>query len=290
MKNTEGSAIDIYDLCTNVVSKCKDIDEILAYTYLLKFAIDGKIKYYYGVRYGNVRVGISPIKDIWQVYFSSSKEVKILLEDGYLPFEVIIHKTFKDIKKAIAYEVQFLTKLNVSNREDFINKVSHWPCAQINLGRKASEERKLAMSKISSEAQSDPEYRKMRAKDAKERWADPEFRAANLIKIQEAINKREENRRKNNILHHSCGRKNTMEQRLKQSQPRGKYKKRGIVKMCKCPECNKILGYSNIAKHLVKYHNYKTEEGSLTKAQLETFVKLPSPSLDAYCDTSANLS
>jgi hypothetical protein len=154
----------------------KTNDEILPYTYLLKFKIDNEIKYYYGVRCGHVAKNIKPSDDLFKVYYSSSKYVKTLLNDGIFPFEIIIHKTFVNHSEASNFEIKFLKKINARHRYDILNQVDHFDNSlPNNKGRKLSEARKLEISKFSTEFQSSSEYRMNRSIKMKEKWSDPNF-------------------------------------------------------------------------------------------------------------------
>lgn len=154
----------------------KTNDEILSYTYLLKFKIDGEIKHYYGVRCGNISKKLKPSEDLFSVYYTSSKYVKTLLNDGIFPVEIIVHKTFNSYSEASKFEVAFLKKINARNRCDFLNQVDHFDNSlPNNKGRKLSESRKQQISEISTKFQSNSEYRMLRSSKMKEKWANQNF-------------------------------------------------------------------------------------------------------------------
>lgn len=159
-----------------MIKKNKTKNEILPYTYLLKFIIENQIVYYYGVRCGNVIKNINPSDDIFETYFTSSKYVKELLKDNIFPFEIIIHKTFSTHKEASYFEVEFLKKLRVRERNDFLNQTDRFNnCLPNNKGRKLSTERKQQISIKSIQIQSDPIYREKRSEIMKKKWEDPKF-------------------------------------------------------------------------------------------------------------------
>ncbi len=92
----------------------------IPYTYLLKHKPTNT--YYYGVRYAN---NCSP-KDLWSTYFTSSHYVeKLINEYGKESFVFEIRKTFKSVDAARLWESKVLKRLNVSNRNDFINQTDN---------------------------------------------------------------------------------------------------------------------------------------------------------------------
>ena len=98
--------------------------EILAYTYLIGWT--NLNKWYYGLRWGNVKLDIKPEDDLWVKYFTSSNHVKqFILENGQ-PDIIQIRKKFKCIEKAKIWENKVLKKLNVSKSEKFLNKTDNF--------------------------------------------------------------------------------------------------------------------------------------------------------------------
>jgi hypothetical protein len=72
---------------------------------------------YYGVRYA---VGCNPT-DLWNTYFTSSKEIKKLLSVYRSDdFKCEIRKTFSNIQDAISYETRVLQK--VAGKINWLNK------------------------------------------------------------------------------------------------------------------------------------------------------------------------
>lgn len=159
-----------------IESKDNNSDKILAYTYMLYFRLNDEIKYYYGVRYGNVKLNLSPKNDIFTKYFTSSNSVLNLLNNGIKPYKVLIHKTFNTSVDACKYEVKFLEKVNAKNRKDFLNQTNTFDNSlPNNLGRVISEERRKEMSEISKKTQSKKEYKLKRSIMMKEKWSDPKY-------------------------------------------------------------------------------------------------------------------
>lgn len=86
------------------------------YTYLLIHKPSNKK--YYGVRFAK---DCSP-NDLWVKYFSSSKEVHRLIEsDGLDSFIVEVRKTFLTNDDAIAWEEKVLRRMNVLEKNDWLN-------------------------------------------------------------------------------------------------------------------------------------------------------------------------
>lgn len=77
----------------NIISKDKSANKVLAYTYMLEFNHNNETKYYYGVRYANIRLNIAPVDDIFTKYFTSSGYVKMLIKDGVLPSRIVDRKS-----------------------------------------------------------------------------------------------------------------------------------------------------------------------------------------------------
>ena len=88
----------------------------IPYTYRVTSKTTGQ--HYYGVRY---KQGCHP-SDFWVEYFTSSKQVHNLIEQ-YGPDDFIreIRKTFTTATAAINWEEKVLTKLNVIERNDWLN-------------------------------------------------------------------------------------------------------------------------------------------------------------------------
>ena len=118
------------------------------YTYLIKHVPTNM--YYYGCRFAK---NCDP-SELWIKYKTSSKAVKLLIEQyGENSFQFEIRKTFDDANAARSWENRVLKRMNVINRNDFINltdniSISH---AAGELGRKnriSSEAHRLAISKV----------------------------------------------------------------------------------------------------------------------------------------------
>lgn len=87
------------------------------FTYLLFHKPTGKK--YYGARWSKQ---CHPT-DLWKTYFTSSKHVKKLISEyGKESFSFEIRKTFSSIEECRKWEERVLRKLNVTSKDDWINK------------------------------------------------------------------------------------------------------------------------------------------------------------------------
>ena len=90
--------------------------EYKAYTYLLKFKPENK--FYYGVRFKNVRLKRHPAEDFMINYTTSSEQInELITEHGLDAFEWEIRKTFDTAEQAIAWETKVLNRAKVLSRQ-----------------------------------------------------------------------------------------------------------------------------------------------------------------------------
>jgi hypothetical protein len=88
-----------------------------AYTYLLKFKPSNK--FYYGVRFRNIKLKRNPEDDLMVFYTTSSDNInKLISEYGIDSFEWTIRRTFDTPKEAIAWESKVLRRSKVLERQD----------------------------------------------------------------------------------------------------------------------------------------------------------------------------
>lgn len=258
--------------------KIKSADKIAPYTYLLKFLIGDEVKYYYGVRYGNIRLKLKPSTDLFVKYFTSSTSVHNLLKQNCMPFEIIIHKIFENEDQACAYEVKFLKRINAKNRHDFINQVEHFDNSlPKNRGRVHSAEHRQRLSEISKELQSSDEYREAKRQYMKQLWSSSEYKKKmkqhnDLFWRGEKGKKLIEKRKQNPTFRgkkHSSETKQLMSQRAKQiGQDKDFCKRRGKKTLYSCPICNASkLNGGNLNKHMKKYHDWSKESSEIFKKQ-----------------------
>jgi hypothetical protein len=254
----------------------KTSDEILPYTYLLKFKVNEAIKYYYGVRYGNVRLKLPPSEDLFVKYFTSSTSVKNLLESNQYPFEIIIHKTFNTPKEACRFEVNFLTHVNAKDRGDFINLTNVFDNSlpYSNKGRIANDITRKKISVASSKLQNTDEYKEFRRNLMLEKWNSPEF----IQKMKE----------KNNVFWNSDEGKKQLEKTKKNwvgKKHKNETKQKmslSAIKSCSkidctkramnrpryvCPICDKKnLDGGNFNSHMLSKHEWNKDECFIFKS------------------------
>lgn len=259
---------------TNIIYKSQQVNQNIAYTYLLKFKIDNKVKYYYGLRYGNIREELSVKDDFIFNYRSSSNYVKEQIDENNFPYEAIVHKTFYDINEAIDYEVKFLKRIGAAHRGDFLNKVDHWKNNQINLGRTYTEEQLNNKSKASRKAQSSAEYRNKRARHAIDRWNNPKFKEYMQNKINNWKKSLPDDyyaKRTNSFL----GKKHTEETLNKMRKKRGKQKNPCVKKRYICPCCMKQnLCPSSFNRHMISAHDWHKDKCQNFKRNYENISKI----------------
>lgn len=86
------------------------------YTYLVGWSnLD---KWYYGVSYSN---NCSP-KDLWSIYFTSSKHVKRFMKENGNPDVIEVRRVFKDKQHAQEWETKVLRRLGVRTNDKWLNK------------------------------------------------------------------------------------------------------------------------------------------------------------------------
>lgn len=156
-----------------------------AYTYYLFHKPTG-LKYY-GVRFKKD----CKTEDLWEKYFSSSKEVHKLIEEyGINSFDYEIRKKFDSIEKARDWEHKVLKRLKVLKRKDWINK-SEAKSASTK-GFKYSEESKKKMSAW-QQGENNPMYGKTHSEESKRKISEA---GKNRIWSEEAKKKISETKKK----------------------------------------------------------------------------------------------
>lgn len=89
------------------------------YTYLIGWSQLGK--YYYGVRYAK---NCHP-DDLWQSYFTSSKNVKKFAAKHGNPDLIIIRRTFESANSAMIWENKVLKRLDARNHPKMLNATNN---------------------------------------------------------------------------------------------------------------------------------------------------------------------
>ena len=147
--------------------KHKRFNEAYPYTYYLKNKITGQK--YHGVRWGNVRLGVSPYDDLGSTYFSSGK-LRESFKNCPDDYDVHIKWTFDTVEEARCYEDKINTKLMYkddwevwNNSKAIYNKISPslgrlvrgteiaQKIGKANKGKVSSEEFKKLQSMIQQE-------------------------------------------------------------------------------------------------------------------------------------------
>jgi hypothetical protein len=249
----------------------KSKNQIAAYTYLIKFMINDKLLMYYGVRYGNIRLKLTPEEDLFIKYFTSSKDVKNLLALDILPFEIIIHKTFDSINEACQYEVDFLKRVNAMDNNKFLNHVNTFKnnLAYSTKNRVLSSETKAKIGESSRKWQSSSEYKEFRRSQAEARWADPKFKES-MGKKNDDFFKSEKGKSfiKNHLSQiwkgrkHKDSTKKRMSESAKKLMEKTDMRKRALNrKKYVCPICSKSnLDGGNFNSHMIKIHDWNKDD------------------------------
>jgi hypothetical protein len=132
------------------------MNTIKPYTYLIRFKPNGKC--YYGSRFKNVKLGLTPTEDLMIKYYTSSKYIKQLIEEyGIDSFEWEVRKTFDTDTEAVNWEKRVLQKCDVlHNRDKWFNgniagyiiptEESTKKISEFHKGKAKSEEHKQRIS------------------------------------------------------------------------------------------------------------------------------------------------
>lgn len=179
-KAPQGAFLLTYNIWRDYSSKLntimKLINEIQAYTYLIKCKITGQV--YYGSRTKNVRLKRTPLEDLMLHYTTSSNDVNDLIKHhGIEAFDWEVRQTFDDLTKPGLWETKVLRRMKVLQRRDI------WLNANI-AGKKVLT--KCGAKKISETHRGKPKSEEHREK----------IRVSNIGKNKGRI-QTEEHRRKN---------------------------------------------------------------------------------------------
>jgi len=97
------------------------VNEVRPYTYLIRFKPTGQV--YYGVRAGNVSLGLTPMQDFMIHYQTSSDQILSRLEDhGLELFEYEIRRTFDTEEQAYYWEQTVLRRCKVVGDNRWFNQ------------------------------------------------------------------------------------------------------------------------------------------------------------------------
>lgn len=114
--------------------KHKLFDQVYPYTYYIKRLSDGV--QYYGSRYGNVKLGKTPLEDLGKLYFSSGK-FKLEFEDSPQSYEFKICHTFDSVGECVNYELKIISKIYKRKNWCNLNK-NHFPVLDLSECRRKS--------------------------------------------------------------------------------------------------------------------------------------------------------
>lgn len=193
--------------------------EFKPYTYLIGWTELNK--WYYGVQYGEYRRIANP-ENLWNDYFTSSKEVKKYRNIYGEPDVIQIRKIFTTAQEAVNWETKILTKLN--KLDPFKNSNSKWLNRNIKgaiileeTQRKKSEDHKIKIGK-SNKGKKKSDTSKMgryeRTKEIKEKMVTTRRKNDTYKHTQETKHILSEKSKGNKA---SLGYKHTEESRLKMS-------------------------------------------------------------------------
>ena len=102
---------------SEVAVQLNNIMKYKAYTYLIKVKTENK--FYYGVRFKNIRLKRHPEEDFMKHYTTSSENINdIIKEHGLDALEWEIRKTFNTPEQAIAWETKVLRRSKVLERQE----------------------------------------------------------------------------------------------------------------------------------------------------------------------------
>lgn len=140
----------------------------LAYTYLIRNKITNQ--FYYGSRYGNIKLKRTPKEDLWIKYFTSSKEIKKQITIyGVDSFEISFLLEDNDYDKCYMLE-QTLISHNIDN-ELCLNKKCHPTGKWSTAGTHHSDKSKIKMSLSKKGKPQSPESNIKRSISSKGRLA-----------------------------------------------------------------------------------------------------------------------
>lgn len=158
-----GSFKEGTEMCLFLLTKTSYHGEIAlnnsmqAYTYLIKFKPANK--FYYGVRFKNIKLNLAPEDDLMIRYTTSSENINNLIaEYGIDSFEWSVRKKFNTPEKAIAWEEKVLRRSKVLERQDtwlngniagykITTEAGRKKIRETHMGKPKTEEHKRKLSK-----------------------------------------------------------------------------------------------------------------------------------------------
>ena len=194
---------------------------------------------YYGVKYSK---NCKPT-DLWTTYFSSSKRVKLLIEQyGIDSFRHQVRKTFASKDAAILWEKKVLRRLKVLQKKEWLNSnvagaISNDIHPKGMKGKRHSDVTKDKLSKHRRGISYDELYGSEKANEERAKRSE-----AHRGKIKEYL--------KGKSYEQIHGEEKAKELRNLKSRKRGKMS--SFTKPAKklCPHCNKLYDPGNLTRHL----------------------------------------
>ncbi len=113
----------------------------IPYTYLIGWSKYNK--FYYGAEFSNNKRKVANPKNLWTIYFTSSKYVRQMREKYGEPDIVQVRKIFKSAEQAHTWESKVLTKMDAASDDRFLNLhnaghgmccISHTPETKAKMG------------------------------------------------------------------------------------------------------------------------------------------------------------
>lgn len=157
-----------------------------AYTYLLRFKPTNK--FYYGVRFKNIKLKRNPEDDLMIHYTTSSENINNLIKEyGVDAFEWAVRKTFDTAEQAIAWETRVLRRSKVLERQDiWLNaNIAGYKIATVE-GRKKIKETHAGKAKTEEHKQKISKAQKGKPKKSKA-YQSQEYRE-NMSKLKSGKN------------------------------------------------------------------------------------------------------
>lgn len=204
------------------------------YTYLIGWS-EHQI-YYYGVRFAKK---CHPT-DLWKTYYTSSKYVKAFRKEHGEPDIIQIRKKFRCPEKAKLWEGAVLKKMNVKNRQDFLNVTD----TNNIVSSAMSDGLKAHWAKL------DTKQRKIRSKNAVDAMQEKAKLPESRKKMSDIAKKRMDNMSKQDkVTHYGRMRKGLAHYHAQFSTDEKSQRAKHLVAMrktVKCPHCNKIGSTGNM--------------------------------------------
>ena len=204
----------------------------IPYTYIIGFTEHNV--WYYGSRYGK---GANP-SDLWESYFTSSKKVKEFVSKYGNPDIIQVRKTFNNSDDARLWEHKVLKRMNVTQRDDFLNQTDNIAISSdVWRGKTHSPETRKIISEKAKlrylSRENNPFYGKKHSEESKQKISKARKGHPSHLPM---LGKKHSEETKQKISSGGKGRVVSDETKKKISKAR-----KGIPRpKIQCPHCNKI--------------------------------------------------